>query len=468
MISPTHDPMPDEKDDATEDTFWRRLLYRWFVEYNPLYLVSACLVLGGMILLSRGLARTGSVHGELGVAAIAEVYAFALIGGAALLMRIGHRRPAVMLALLTVLYQCDLTLHTATCAHLGAVGMWAAAAWLGLFAGKLHALAWAMKIRLSRRAIATATLGGVGLAVLPLVVSSVGPRAAGAVVALWLSGLVLLHRPGAVTSRVELDTWGLTVLRRAVRASWLLSALLFALHVLLWSANYSLELAPVIVVCLLPLLATRLGRSETQVWSAVGVTLLVVALKLPGSFATAALVAAVTLGARAIAAARSPDTSSGSSGARPRRVPAMPYRVLAGADEPPAAPPAVDPDVVVPGGRAAMLRLATGAVFALYLSAWTSSWTGGPWPAHLIPLDVIFAIMVVIGVWKLRVRAALAPLAATGVHLVVQLRLVPAPRTTLEWGGAAIGLGFVLLIASLAASYWLRPSRGVRSWCDPP
>ena len=55
--------------------------------------------------------RRALSYGPLRVAAIAEVYAVALIGGAALLMRIGQRRPAVMLALLTALYQCSLTLH---------------------------------------------------------------------------------------------------------------------------------------------------------------------------------------------------------------------------------------------------------------------------------------------------------------------------------------------------------------------
>src|SRR5690606_9630249 len=83
--------------------FWRRLLHRWFVEYNPFYLLSATLVLGGMILTSRALAAGGGVYGQVGVAAIAELYASALIGGAALLTRIGQRRPAVMLAVLTVL-----------------------------------------------------------------------------------------------------------------------------------------------------------------------------------------------------------------------------------------------------------------------------------------------------------------------------------------------------------------------------
>lgn len=34
---------------------WRGLTYRWFAEYNAMYLLSAALVLLGMILASRGL-----------------------------------------------------------------------------------------------------------------------------------------------------------------------------------------------------------------------------------------------------------------------------------------------------------------------------------------------------------------------------------------------------------------------------
>src|SRR5580704_8246864 len=150
--------------DAAPDpgaSYVRRLLHRWLIEYNPLYLLSAALVLTGTFLCSRGLARDDRVYGPLGVALIAELYAACLIGGAALLMRIGHRRPAVMLALLTILYQWDLTLHTERTPYFGA---WAAAAWVVVFAAKLYGLAWAMKLRLSRGASAAAILAGIGLA----------------------------------------------------------------------------------------------------------------------------------------------------------------------------------------------------------------------------------------------------------------------------------------------------------------
>ena len=95
------------------------LLHRWFVQYNPLYLLSAALVLFGTHLLYRDLLAAGYLLGQLGVPAIAEIYAWALIGGAALLTRIELRRPAVLLALLAVLFQGDLTLLIETSVYLG-------------------------------------------------------------------------------------------------------------------------------------------------------------------------------------------------------------------------------------------------------------------------------------------------------------------------------------------------------------
>ena len=193
--------------------------------------MSAALVLGGVILTSRGLAQEGSLYGPLGVALVAEIYAGALIGAAAILTRIGQRRPAVLLALITVLYQCDLTLHTETCAYLGAVGIMASAVWLLCFAGKLYALAWAVRVRVSPRAAVTALLGALGLSVGPHVLPLVDARASGAMLALFVFALGLCCpraplseactlRP-AVESRVPLDDWGHLVLRRAMQATWI-------------------------------------------------------------------------------------------------------------------------------------------------------------------------------------------------------------------------------------------------------
>jgi hypothetical protein len=446
-----------------DDAYWRRLLHRWLIEYNPLYLISATLVLSGMIVTSRGLAREGSLYGEIGVAAIAELYAVALIGGAALLTRIGHRRPAVMLAMLAVLYQCDLTLHTETCTYLGSAPVGAAASmgWLALFVGKLYALAWAMKLRVSRAAQATAGLAALGLAVLPHYLHDFEPRTATALVAAWLFGIFVLHgtlHAHGVTSASPLDAWGATVLRRGVRTAWSLAAFLFVGHVAFWSTQHDIALAALLPV--VPLLAARRLRTERQAWFLVVATLACVAIAMPAAFSLTALLGTASLALRALL----PSVRAPWAAPVLRRDDAGPYRALD-----PERPPHADVDtsaaelVPVPPelvlvSHAERTRLLTGALFGAYLGVWTLGWTGGAWPAHVLALDVALAVAVALVAWRARTRLVLVPLALGAMHLVVASHLVPTPRTLVGWGGTAVVLGFALLLVSLAASYRLRRS----------
>lgn len=441
-------------------SYGRRLLHRWLVEYNPLYLLSAMLVLGGMILTSRGLAREGSLYGELAVAGIAELYAATTIGGAALLTRIGHRRPAVMLALLTVLYQCDLTLHTETCAFLGGVGAWGTAGWLALFVAKLRALAWAMRLRVPRASYGVAALGALGLAVFPHYLQALGARTASTAVALWLfalfaagSALSVSSNDGgsAITSHDDLDAWGHTVLRRAVHASWLLAGLLLVLHVGFWSTQHPLSLGFLLPIA--ALLRLRRAGTEGRAWAIAAATLALTALVLPAAFSAVALMTAAALVMRALSKVRAhravtvaPDPT------------VQPYRVFDGEPAPAASTSRLA--LFAPAEPAEKMRLLAGALVAVYLAAWTQGWTGGPWPAHVLALDVVMALLALALVWRARMRVMLVPLAGGVVHVVVQQHLVPAPRSLLEWGGTAVALGFALLLASLAASYRLSTRTG--------
>lgn len=166
--------------------FWYRLMHRWFIEYNPLYLVSAACVLVGVNQLSKALGA--SAHRMLAVAGVADLYAWALVASAALLTRIGLKRPAVMLAFITALYQCDPTLHTETCAYLGTTGFVASLLWLGSFVAKLYALAWALELHGSKSAFALPIVGASGLSLLPFAVQRLSLHGASALVALWVFG----------------------------------------------------------------------------------------------------------------------------------------------------------------------------------------------------------------------------------------------------------------------------------------
>ena len=287
--------MISECEAPNADSLLRRLLHRWLVEYNPLYLLSAALVLLGTQLMARGLAGSGGVFGQVGVAAITELYAWVVIGGAALLTRIHLRRPGVLLVLIAVLYQFDLTLHTETMVYLGRAGAVAGFVWLVSFVGKLYAVTWAVRLRASRSAFAIPALGALGLAVLPRYCAELGPRMSTVLVASWLfalfaSGLWTLRR---VTSVVPLDAWGSTVLQRALKATWSLWAVLGLAHVWFWSDEYNLQLA--ILLPLGALLCTRWLRNENATSCVVGATLLFVAAILPSYLWLTALFAGVTL-----------------------------------------------------------------------------------------------------------------------------------------------------------------------------
>jgi hypothetical protein len=448
---------PSKNDDArSKDAAgpWRPLLYRWFVEFNPLYLLSAALVLGGCFLLSRGLASAdadqGSLSTSLGIALISEVYACCLLGGVALLTRIGQRRPAVMLALLSLLYQWDLTLHTETCAYLSSAGTWAAAGWFAVFAAKIYAFAWALRVRLEKRVVVAALLGGLGLAVGPQLVPDLGGRSSGALLAVWSFALGALYgSSGGIESKVALTPWGHTVLRRTTRVGWLLSGALLSAHVLFWAKDHAIALFALLPVA--PLLFARRVRQEGRMWTVVLGTLTLVGLTSPSTFSVTALLAAATLCLRVL----SPAFAVERPASRPPEgaPPAGPYR-SSDADcqaEPPRS------SVVAPVMESAeRMRSFVGAFFALYLSAWTLSWSGGPWPVHVAALDAAATVVVILTVWKLRLRSPLVPLAACYANLVLQEHLVRAPRSPLELGATFVAVGFVLLAGSLAASYRLR------------
>lgn len=448
-----HTVLPMDRSDDARAQYWQQLLHRWFVQYNPIYLVSAMLVLGGTIVTSQGLAHDGSVFGPLGVALIAELYAGALIGGAALLTRIGQRRPAVLLALITVLYQADVTLHTETCALLGTVGIVASVAWLALFVIKLRALAWAVRIRVSRRAFATAIAGACGMTAAPYALVHLDAESAGAAVAVFvlvLGSLVPRSAAGhdaAATSLFAADAWHATVLRRAVRATWILWGTLLAGHVLFWSMQHRIQLW--LVVPALGLLALGRVRTESRFWVAIAAILAGAFVAAPAALSATALLATIALVQRAAARVVVRDRPAHDA-ADVRTEERSPYRI---GEEP---RERVEADSLAHLPRPERLRLVAGALFTSYLALWTMGWASGPLPAHVLLLDLALTVGVALVVWRHRARFALAPLAATWAHALAAAGLVPRPHSQLEWGVSAVSLGFLLLVASLVASYRLR------------
>ncbi|MDQ3037866.1 MAG: hypothetical protein M3Y87_36060, partial [Myxococcota bacterium] len=436
---------PPDEPAATEHDALRALLHRWFVQYNPVYLASAALVLAGFWLVSREASQISSGLGRFGVAATAEVYALALIGGAALLMRIEQRRPAVMLGLLAVLYQGDLTLHVETSAYLGAAGRVASLVWLVLFVAKLYALAAALQLRASRSALVVPALAALGLAVIPHVLRDVGTAGRSTSIALFVFaiGAAALWTHRRVESALELDVRG----RRALGFTWIAWAVLGLGHVLYWAVAHRIPIFALLAA--IALLATRIV-SERRVWIIAGATLGTVGVMHPASLSTAALMVAAVL---ALHAVRRPVLRRSCPPS-----PAQPYR-----EAELAAPPAIIELAFEHAPAESMSRLLLGSGCALHLAFWTLGWHGDGWPEHVVALDLALAVACTVAAWRLRRPLIVAPALATYAHLLIRAGWIAAPSSAAQWGVAAIAIGFALLVGPLLASWYLhRRARGSR------
>ncbi len=225
---------------------WQALCHRWFIQYNPLYLVSASLVLVGVFFTSVGLSTNEGHFAELWLTGITELYQVMLIAGAALLYRIGQRRPAVMLALLEAIYICDLTFQTSVSPVMGGIGVAASLVWFMLFLVKLRALAWAVKIEAPRATWMLLSLGGAALAGLPHLLYAVSGQSGDLALILCAFSLASagLWCEREIRSRHALDSWGDTVLRRIKLAGWPLWGALLMGHMIWWSMERPLPASP--------------------------------------------------------------------------------------------------------------------------------------------------------------------------------------------------------------------------------
>jgi hypothetical protein len=131
-------------------------------------------------------------------------------------------------------------------------------------------------------------------------------------------------------------------------------------------------------------------------------------------------------------------------GATPR--PVDPYRALVVQ-----ADPVAPYRVFLPVARAQRQRLLVGALACGYLGAWTVGWAGGPWPDHVVGLDLLLLAAGVLG-WRRGHRLPMLPASMATLHWVLVERLVPTPSSTLQWGIVAIVSGFALLAVSLLGS----------------
>ncbi|AKF03232.1 hypothetical protein DB32_000381 [Sandaracinus amylolyticus] len=428
-------PDPTRDEDAL-----RALLHRWLFEHDPVYLLSAMLVLAGLWLVSRDMAEVAALGG-LGVGMIAELYALALIGGAAFLWRRHERRAAVMLALLAAIYQCDPTLQVELFSFVGPIGIAASGGWIVLFVVKLVALARALELRVSRSALIVPVIGALGLALLPQLFRGSALELRTSLTMLWLFalGAAALWTSRRIESVRGLDVRG----RRALTGTWALWAAGALAHVTYWCAE--LRVSPGALVAAATLLATRWAPREREVWGIAGAALAGTMLIAPSQTWCVALMVACVLVLRAW---RAPDAR-----VELVRAPRPPYRSI---DEQDVHELAVG---FAPAPQIARRRLLVGALASVYLALWTFDHHVRGLPPHELVLDVALAVLCVIAARRWRAWTPLAPIALTSAHAAVERGWLVAPRGSFEWGAASIALGFALLAAGLAQA--ARRARGL-------
>lgn len=408
------------------DERWRALYQRWWIDYNPLALASAALVLGGLTLLGNS-AVFASGLSMVAPSALAELYALSLIGAAALLFRRARRRAAVILALLAVVFQVDLTLHVETSAYLE-LGVVLAAGWFAVFAIKLFAIARALRLRPARSTIAISLVGAAGLAAWPTVLRTFdwGPG-----VSLWLFGVVLagLHTGMPIQSEVPLDVRG----RRALRFTWMLWAAALLVHGMWWVGAFNVDPTPWFAGA--ALLATRWCKREAQHWCVIGGVM--TATTFTGTYAlpVVAIMAAVTLAYTAWV--RPPTVTTHEPG------PSDPYRATGTLRA---------FEAVRPGSRT---RLALGALFSLYLAVWGADGALGHQPMVALFALTLAVVYVVRRTGKIRYLLPLLPLYG---RLLVRVGWLRAPEGALEWGALALVGGFLALGASMIVQMRAAPT----------
>ena len=403
-----------------------KLFHYWFVQYNPLYFVSALCVLFGMFLVSRGLGEMGWTLGQIILTAVIQAYEILLITGAAILFRAaGERRPGVILGLLEVFFLFDCTFQTEIIASLEGTGSVLTITWISLIALKLTALARIYQLKISPAVLTIPLLAAVGVAGAPhMLQSAVIAKNWTHLLATWLGfGLVyaVLFIRAKVASAVSLDNWGQTVLRRSIKSAFMIWTGFYFYHVITWFGLFDIgpipaHLAPFI------LLFPFLYKTEKSVWWCASL-----------SFALTLL--------------------------QPDLITVSPVALMTG---------------IASGLQAQRLgqrRLYVGAVVLIHIAIWTIGWRMWPPPPQKWWLNLSTGAVLLTMAWRMQLTSALV-VAILGL-LPVLKKIIFAilsflktiflsiysflkaflPQGPLGWGILLLVVGFAALIIGVAINW---------------
>ena len=402
----------------------RKLMLHFFVDFNPLYFISAFCVLYGVFLVARNIEDLGLQTIEAQqflLFGVIQTYELLVIAGAAFLAhQVRATRPAVLLGLLECVLLLDCTFRVESAAMEGAFGQLLMLLWLLLTAFKVWALARALRLPMPRRHLAALVAVAAGMVACVAWLSLPGSNKTLALqAAAWFGAVALLllevRRPALLSALANNEAQQQTA-ALCLRAGYRLLAGFYFYHVwayILISADANVNAAAIPAQAGTFFLLFALIRDRQQEAWLFGLLTIAAAV-----FNSAALPWALGLIALLWV-----------------------YRVWRGGHS----------------------NLAIGAAFAVYAAALLGAWASGveAFPSLPAPLDwpnpLLIAALLFIALY-LRNQIAWACLAAvlgySAYTRTAWQQLVP--RNELARGMLFLGTGFAALIGGVAVNWVFR------------
>ena len=390
---------------TSSNNYINQLLYVWFVKYNPLYFISALCFVFGVLLVSRGMHKIDWIDGQIILTAVIESYEIALLAGSFILYRkISQYRPAIILALLNIIYLFDCTFQTEHISTLGYLGGFSTVIWLLLFIVKLKMLVWIFRLKLPVIGFIIPVLAAIGIAGTPYLLDYTNlDKSTIHLMITWygvvLAVLVLWFRPRA-TSKDPLDPQGKVILLRISNAAWFIWGGLYLYHIISWIRLWDIviplaNVAPVFII--LPFITEEEGFT----WAGC-IVAIIFAVSMPSLFWVTALLAGMVF--------------------------------------------------YLKGWQNHQPRLYVGAILALHFALSSIGGEGYSFtdPPLLLAVSTGFGLLA-IG-WIYRLISALV-VVLLGVFAFWNPR---GPQGVFEWGSLLIGIAFATLIGGIILNWKLR------------
>ena len=400
-MSETHQP----KIYINHNSYLNELVYDWFVRYNPLYFVSAACFIFGVLLVSRGIQNINWIDGQILLTGVIELYQFGLLAGAFILFRIfNQRRPAVILAVMNIVFLFDCTYQTEHISSVQLIGEISTVIWVLLIALKILALVWIFRIKVPVIGMILPVSGAIGIVTGPYLLYYTYFDAALIHLIMTWYGVILAvvyfwFRPAAMCTK-KLDRRCATVLDRITHAAWMIWAGFYLFHLISWirffDINVSLaNMAPIFII--LPFIANR----EELSWVG-SLAAILLSLVNPSLFSINAFLVGLV------------------------------FCIKAWRDGHP--------------------RLYMGGILSFHFALTTVMWSGGPFPDSSLMLILLSALLLVAVGLAYRLISAFI-IASIWVLIFWHPR---SPRDILEWGGLFIGMGFLSLVTGVILNWKFR------------